>query len=139
MQVLILGQNYAGVKYLTNIMCAALICFTGTDPLLRARCHVRENPQFGAKPAIVDQRAEERRRAREARELRNQEALLVRIESSGQIKLKNHNRQKTCKHELRYALQKKYGIILEFFPTWRGGLPNSQNCDLYHISQFLSI
>ena len=34
----------------------------------------------------------------------------------------------TCKKwQLRYALKKKYGIIWKFFPTWGGGLPNSQN------------
>ena len=28
---------------------------------------------------------------------------------------------------IRYALKKKNGIIWEFFPTWGGGLPKSQN------------
>ena len=53
----------------------------------------RESP-IGANPSITHQRAQERRRVKEARELRNQDAL-TRVESSGQNKLKNHNSQKT--------------------------------------------
>ena len=30
-------------------------------------------------------------------------------------------------HCVRYALKKKNDIIWEFFPTWGGGLPKSQN------------
>ena len=31
------------------------------------------------------------------------------------------------KELLRYALIKEYGIIWEFFPTWEGGFPSSEN------------
>ena len=56
-------------------------------------------PQIGAKPSIVHQRAQERRRTRETRESRNQDTL-ARVESPGQNKLKYHNSQETSKHRL---------------------------------------
>ena len=51
-------EKYVGDFFLKNIMSAALLCFTGTNPLMRARCQVRENPQVGAKSSIVHQRAQ---------------------------------------------------------------------------------